>query len=89
MDSYNAHALLSRRLYGHVKHEIEKYRPLDMKLSIQFQDAHGHCLIHTIKTTGKNPDICPTMKIDIMVVEIVRKIRDLRFQVSNFNSEII
>ncbi|VIO89935.1 Uncharacterized protein BM_BM1560 [Brugia malayi] len=81
MDSYDAHALLSRRLYGHVKHEIEKYRPLDLKLSIQFQDAHGHCLIHTIKTTGKNPDICPTMKINIMVVEIVRKIRDLRFQI--------
>uniref|UniRef100_A0A0R3RZ28 FSA_C domain-containing protein n=1 Tax=Elaeophora elaphi TaxID=1147741 RepID=A0A0R3RZ28_9BILA len=78
MDSYHAHASLSRRLYGDVKHEVEMYRPLDMKLSV---NAYGHCLIHTIKTTAENPDTCPIMKTDIIVVEIVREIRDLRLQV--------
>uniref|UniRef100_A0A1I7VWA5 BPI2 domain-containing protein n=1 Tax=Loa loa TaxID=7209 RepID=A0A1I7VWA5_LOALO len=89
MDSYHAHALLSRRLYGHVKHEIAKYRPLSVKLSIRIQEAHGHCLIHTVKTVGENPDTCPMMKVGITVIEIVQEIRDLRFQVFIAGLQII
>ncbi|VDK84813.1 unnamed protein product [Onchocerca ochengi] len=81
IDSYQAYASLSRRLYGDVEHKIEKYRPLDVKLSFRLQKAHGHFLTHAVKTTGENPDTCPTMKIDIMVIEMVRKIRDLRCQI--------
>lgn len=55
MDSYHVQALLSKRLYGHVKHGIENYRPLDVKLSVRLQEIHGHCLIQTIKTVGENP----------------------------------
>ncbi|KAM3727455.1 Bridge-like lipid transfer protein family member [Dirofilaria immitis] len=81
MDTYQAHALLSRRFYGNLENKVEKYRPIDVKLSIRIQKAHGHCLTHAIKTTGENPDTCPTIKTNVVVVEVVRKIRDLRCQV--------
>lgn len=72
MDSYHAHALPSRRLYGDIKHEVEKYRPLNMKLSIRFQNVHGHCLTHTIKTTGENPGNSLLLSTNLIIFRCIQ-----------------
>uniref|UniRef100_A0A915PW87 Bridge-like lipid transfer protein family member 1 N-terminal domain-containing protein n=1 Tax=Setaria digitata TaxID=48799 RepID=A0A915PW87_9BILA len=90
MDSYQAHTLLSRRLYGDkIKHEAEYYRPLNMNLSVRVQEAYGHCLTHSIKTTGKKPDPCPIMKANTVMMEISQKIRDLQYQMLVAGFQII
>ncbi|VDM99930.1 unnamed protein product [Thelazia callipaeda] len=81
MDFYQAHTLLSRRLYNRVQNDVEKYRPLDVKLSIRLSKSRAHCLSHSIKTVGENPDCIPNVRANMIIVEVVKAMRQLRCQV--------